>query len=134
MKIELKTIIERYKLDKNELSEKLFPGKKYPGGKLMRVLSGDLELKESQIIVLASIIGCDVGELFTNEGWGSKFHDGRFYFTNGEFVATLNSTTWESTISKDGFLIKEEILTPKMMTLTDYINSLNEIINTKNEE
>lgn len=118
-------------LDKKEVARQLFPNNNFPVRALDRAIKGDYALDANQISKLALLANATIGELFSGESWKSDY-DGRLHtFTNGEFMATLDPTTWMTRVFHNKSLFHETIIHSKEVPLGEYFEKLNQIINTK---
>lgn len=111
------------------LGEYLFPGNKYPYMALKRVIDGESELTESQIKLLSALTGETVEDLFTIKSWKAKAENEIMVFTKGNIRCLLNLNTGETKIFKDETLSFETIILTKGMTLGDFIDRIDGIVN-----
>lgn len=123
--IDLKLIIEATGLDQEMIAEQLFPTNQYPKLALNRVLSGKSLLDASQISKLSSLTGLPINELFSGSSWKTDSRGGKHKFTNGDFVAELDTETWITKIFLSGSLKHESIIHAKNVPLSEYISALN---------
>lgn len=132
MKINLKEIIEQKALNQEELAKQLFPGINYPKLALKRILAGEGNLDEVQVSKLASILGCSIDELYKNRKWKASNSKGVHVFTSGDFKAELvkseSEDSWKTKIYKNDSLFHETILHGKTITLSEYLEEINNII------
>lgn len=106
-----------------EVAEKLWPGHTRPDMALRRIILGDGELKQSQLQALASLIGCDPGDLF-RQGWSHKTEGKVHLFTKGDLSARLDLNTGVSRIFNKGSFIGDIALVKPMTSLREYLTAL----------
>lgn len=128
-KFNLKSAIEHYSPDIDELSKVLFPYIKYPKQAFDRVLRGEANLDTNQVCQLASYLGVMVSDLFTlDEGWHGSY-DKCLTFAKGLYRVNLNYDGAFVSVYKDGKLIHQEVRnTVQSMTITDFIQYINKLI------
>lgn len=131
--INLKKIIQDHGLDESILANELFPGNKYAKKALTRVLKGESELSATQISKLASLMGTDINSLFDTKTWKSKTQKDLITFEKDGYKAELNTKTWTTKVYHDKTLSHEEVLQKSSITLSEYLNFLNNLIIKKDE-
>jgi len=131
--IDLKSIIEAKELDVNVVAQQLFPTNQYARLALNRVMAGKAELDASQISKLALLANMTISDLYNNGGWKADSVDGIHKFTNGDFIAELNTNTWVTKVFHKNSLIHESVIHSKNVPLNEYISTLNNLILNKNE-
>lgn len=125
--IDLKAIIDTNQLDTDVLAVELFPNNKYPKLALGRVLKEEALLDANQISKLAMMLSVDISELYTS-GWKAASKEGIHIITNGVYRAELNTKTGESKIYVKGTLEHTSLLHTAGITLKDYIEQINKIV------
>lgn len=128
-KFNINKIIERYKLDTCELAKVLFPYIKYPKQAFDRVLRGETNLDTAQVENLASYIGVMVYDLYKIGDWRGTSEDSCLTFVKGEYKAKLNYKGAYLTLYKGEQVIKQEISCAANMTVSEFINYINNLIN-----
>ena len=123
--IDLKAIIEVKNLDHETVAKELFPTNQYPKLALNRVLLGKSMLDASQISKLSILTGLPINDLFSGSGWSTQSSGEKHKFTNGEFVAELDTETWITKVFYCGSLKHESIIHSKNVVLSEYIAALN---------
>jgi len=126
--IDLKSIIESSSLSKDIFASILFPDNRHPIAALDRVLKGHSYLNEKQISDLARLTSMDFNSLFTNSNWKEFNVAGLHIFKKGEYVVMLNLNTMQSQISHKDKEISSTILNHKSITLSEYLNFIDNII------
>lgn len=121
-------IIERYKLNTEDLSRVLFPNVKYPKQAFDRVLKGEANLDIDQIEKLATHIGVLVSDLFSMNAWKGSAEDGHLILLKGAYKAKLNYKGVFLSIYKDNELLEQKIANVPDMTMEEFINYLDNVI------
>lgn len=127
-KFNINKIIERYKLDTDELAKVLFPYIKYPKQAFDRVLRGEANLDTSQVENLASYAGVLVCDLYKVEDWKGIVEDTCLTFIKGNYKVKLNYNGAYLTFYKDEQVLKQEISCVYSMTVLDFIKYINNLI------
>jgi len=122
--IDIKAIIEKQGLEMNDVAEQLFPKNKYPRLALNRVIAGDAVLDADQISKLALLADLTIAELY-GANWKAKSSKGLHTFTNGEFKAELDTTSWITKIFHKGSKFHESVIHSKSIPLSEYLDKLN---------
>lgn len=125
-------VIERYKLNTEDLSKVLFPNVKYPRQAFDRVLKGETDLDIGQIEKLASHIGVLVSDLFSVNTWKGSSEDGHLILLKGDYKVKLNYKGIFLSIYKNNELLEQKISNVPDMTMEKFINYIDNII--KNHE
>jgi len=121
-------IIQDNDLPRKEVANKLFPGNKYPGMALKRVIKEGLPLDNFQTEILAGMLGVTASELI-GDNWKAKASkDGVHTFEFGEYTARLNTNNWITQLSHAGKRINEAVVHSKALPLSDYFEQLNKLI------
>lgn len=126
--IDLKGIIEAKGLDTLMVAQQLFPTNQYQRLALNRVMQGKALLDSTQISKLALLAGMSINELYNNGGWAAQSQEGIHNFTNGEFMAQLDTNTWVTKIFHNKSMIHESIIHAKDTPLNQYLEALNNVI------
>lgn len=126
--IDLKTLIDSKGLDINIVAQQLFPTNQYPRLSINRIIAGKAVLDATQISKLALLAGVDIGELYSQNNWDAKSKDGLHTFTNGEYIAELDTKTWMTKIFHNKSMVHESIIHSKDTPLSSYIEALNNVI------
>lgn len=126
--IDVKGIIEAKGLDTQTVAQQLFPTNQYARLALNRVIQGKALLDSTQISKFALLAGMTISELYNNGGWEAKSDAGIHTFTNGEFIAELNTNTWITKIFHNKSMIHESIIHAKDTPLSQYLEALNNVI------
>ena len=127
-KFDLKKVIDKYNLDPTSVASALFPHVQYKKVALNRVLKGEAQLNVEQLTTLAKLAGVLVSDLFTLDNWKSCTQDGHLTFVQGEYTAILNYNGVYLTVFRNKQPIYEELVL-KNMSISEFINYLNQIIN-----
>ncbi len=101
--LNVRAIVEHYKLDKGMIALLLFPDNKFPDSALLRVLNNDAYLNSEQIWTLSNFLGVSIDELYSFSDWQKqppKVTD-VVMFKRGEFSANLSLKNGTLTIYKD---------------------------------
>lgn len=121
-------IIERYRLDQDELARVLYPKAKFPRLALARVMKGEASLDVEQVERLASHLGVFASDLFLP--WKGSEEDGCLTLTKGAWKAKLNYNGVFLTLYKDGEVVEQRISDHAGLTLKKFVESLDETIKT----
>jgi hypothetical protein len=127
-KIDLAKIIEFRKLDPREVATELFPKHKHPMLALNRVLAGDGVLDADQISKFSLFTSIPIAELYVGQEWSSRIEGTTHVLKSGDFTAYLDSKSWTTKLFLHDSLFHEFILHSESITLSDYIQTLNDII------
>lgn len=129
-KFNVQKIIEHYGPNIEELSKVLFPHIKYPKQAFDRVIKGEANLDSVQIAQMASYLGVFVADLFAVDEWKGSW-DERFRcltFVKGLYQVNVNYCGSFITVYKDGKVIHQEIKQANDMTLADFLQYINTLI------
>lgn len=133
--IDLKAIIEAKNLDYKIVAQQLFPTNQYARLALNRVIAGKALLDSTQISKLALLANMTIDELYTNREWKAETTNGIHKFTNGDYIAELNTNTWVTKVFHNTSMIHESVIHAKDTPLNQYLEALNNVIlNTKQNE
>lgn len=124
----INNVIERYKLNTEDLAKVLFPTVKYPKQAFDRVLKGETSLDITQVERLASYIGVLVTDLFSANTWKGSAEDGCLTLLKGEYKAKLNYNGVYLSIYKNNVLIEQKISNVPGMTIQEFIDFLDNLI------
>lgn len=127
-KFDLNKAIEHFQLKPADVAKVLFPSAKYENLALQRVLKGKADLDTKQLYDLASFIGITVADLTTYDNWKGISENGYLVFIRGEYKAKLNYNGVYLTIYKGTQLIAEETGNIGIMTISDFIEHINNLI------
>jgi len=125
--IDLGAIIKAKDLDVATVAQQLFPTNQYSRLALNRVIAGKAELDAVQMRKLASMANMTIDELYNNGGWVANSKDGIHTFTNGEFIAELNTSTWITKVWHNNSMIHESVIHAKDIPLSQYLEALNKV-------
>jgi len=132
--IALDKIIEKKKLDKKDLAQRLFPGNKYASLSLNRVIKGDGFLDSNQISLLSELTNIPINELYENNDWRSESTNGVIVFTSKDYRAELNIKSNLTKVFKNGSLFHESIIHSGSVPLSEYLDKLAEVISEHTKE
>lgn len=124
----INSVIEHYKLNKEDLAKVLFPTVKYPKQALDRILKGESHLDITQVEKLANYIGVLVTDLFSANTWKGSTEDGCLTFLKDQYKAKLSYNGVYLSIYKDNVLIEQKISNMPDMTIQEFINFLDNLI------
>ena len=124
----INSVIEHYKLNTEDLAKVLFPTVKYPKQAFDRVLKGETDLDIKQIETLASHIGVLVTDLFLASTWKGSSEDGCLTILKGDYKVKLNYKGVFVSIYKNNNLIEQKISNVPDMTMSEFINYLDNFI------
>lgn len=124
----ISNVIERYKLNTEDLAEVLFPTVKYPKQAFGRVLKGEANLDIMQVERLASHIGVLVTDLFSANTWKGSSEDGCLVMLKGEYKVKLNYNGVYVSIYKNNNLISQNLSNVPSMTVQEFINYIDNFI------
>ncbi len=122
-------IIERYKLDKEELAKVLFPAVKYPKQAFDRVLKSETNLDTEQLERLAGHIGVLVSDLFAVNTWKGTTENGCLTMIKGEYKVKLNYKGVYISVYKGEQLIHQKLSNVPGMVMSEFVDYLDNIIN-----
>lgn len=125
--IDLKAIIEERQLDVNTVAQQLFPTNQFPRLAINRILAGKAVLDAIQISKLSLLAGIDIGDLY-NDNWVANSKNGIHTFTNGDYIAELDTNTWLTKVFHNKSMIHESIIHSKDVPLRIYLEKLNNVI------
>lgn len=125
---DINRVIERYGLNEEDVADVLFPHVRYKLMALNRIKKGEAFIDTNQLAALADLIGIFIYDLFEYDGWSTNTKDNCVTFSKGTFVAKLNYDNTFLTVY-DGNVVISKMVTCKNMTLDQFYNLLNNIIN-----
>lgn len=132
-KFDISKVIERYKLNSDEVAKVIFPSAKYPKLALDRVIKGEGNLNTEQIEKLANHIGVLIQDLFFIDTWKGSTEDGCLTLLKDAYKVKLNYKGVFLSIYKNNELIEQKISDMSTMTIQEFINFLDTaIINYEN--
>lgn len=126
--IKLREIIEAKGLTFEHVGQKLFPKARFPYMAIKRVMDGKAVLDADQISILSQLTDIPVGYLFSGGEWGASLKGSIITFTSGEYIAELNTQTWQTKIYEKGALFHDVLIHPEGVALSSYLKQINEII------
>lgn len=134
--INLEKIITDHALDVREVGKELFPSAKYPKLALDRILKGEAFLDTNQVSKLSLITGIPIEVLFSGGEWKTQGSENKITFTSEDYKAELDTLTWVTKVYYKGSLFHEEIISQKHIELSEYLETLRNLINkyNKNEQ
>lgn len=127
--INLQKLIDERDIKTTVLAKELFPENKYAPMALKRVIDGYSELSSSQISKLALFLGVSIEDVFENN-WKSSVDERKVIFirTDG-WRAELNTQTMITKVFDKQTLMHEVILNTKTVVLSEYLQTIERIIN-----
>lgn len=127
-KIDLSTIIQRFKLSDSELASVLFPDNRFPNQALRRVLNEGASLSSDQVSELASYLGVPVYELYQCDGWYQvPDESAAISLRKGDLTAVLRNGGSSITIRDEKKAVEQIIALPSALTLEELIRKLDSI-------
>lgn len=132
--ITLDKIIEKKKLDKKDLAQRLFPGNKYASLSLNRVIKGDGFLDSNQISLLSELTNIPINELYENNDWSFESTNGVIVLTSKDYRAELNIKSNLTKVFKNGSIFHESIIHSGSVPLSEYLDKLAEVISEHTKE
>lgn len=129
MKINVDSIIKNAGLELLEVARVLFPAHDHPDRALNRIIKGDGLLDELQVFQLATLIGCEVSELYSGDGWKASFgSDNQHIFRSDTWTAYYNANTGVTQLYGAHGGYRELVMSPSNTTITDYLQTLTELV------
>jgi len=129
--IDVKNLIESAGLTVDYAAKKLFPGNKYPGVAMNRVLLGQTELDASQIAALAEILNVDYNHIFRPFWHGSMPRPGIYVFVKGNCRAVLDVEANRTNIYVGDNNIADYIHKGSLV-VKDYLKNIDTLIESNN--
>lgn len=131
--LDLKRIAETANLKASYLGAHLFPDNKDQAHAVRRVMRGEMLLNSEQIAKLSELLNVPVNVLFYDpKEWEILANTNRkniINFRTHDYFAELNLDTMETTISRNGLVFFEKVLThDRGIGLTDYLSQLTDLI------
>jgi hypothetical protein len=131
MRFNLKKVIDFYKIDTAELSKRMFPEHFHKATAMKRLISGETEMSVKQLEVLADFIGVSESDLLHNDAeWKGGSEDGCLTLLKGPYKVKLNYGGVQLLVYKDSGLIIKMLTGIPDMPMKDFIDYLNNLINT----
>ena len=129
-RLNLKYLIEKYKIDEAELGKVLFPTTKYPEYCFRRILKGEAFLDSIQITILANYLSVPVSELFTVEDteWHGAQEDKRLIFKRGVYKVVVGDNICTLSIWKNDQMIYKSIGDIGLMPVKQFLSEVDSII------
>lgn len=131
-KIDLKRIAKTANLKSSYLGVHLFPNNKDQAHAVRRVIRGEMLLNSEQVAKLAELLNVPIGLLFEDASWHVSAPAGRrniINFRTYDYFAELNTLTMETTLSKNGLVFFEKIITHNRgIGLNEYLAHLTDLI------
>ncbi len=129
MTVDLSNLITTLGLDKKTLARVLFPHTKHPDIVLSRALQKRSKLDEQQLFALATFTGFSIDALYKSAMfWKSVTQNHIIRFTNGQYTALYDTNTGITKILLLGKQIALHTLSSKTTTITEYFQSINQLI------
>jgi hypothetical protein len=130
--LDLKRIMTTANLKPSHVGPRLFPDNRDPAGALRRVMRGEMFLSSEQVAKLSELLNVPIGLLYDDASWHMKAPAGRrniINFRAYDYFAELNTKTMETTISRNGEVFFEKVLThEKSIGLQEYLSQLTDLI------
>jgi hypothetical protein len=123
----LSKVITKTGLSNTEVANHLFPSNRHPYHALNRVINGISKLDVDQAKILAELANISINELYSGV-WKHETVENVHIFKRDNFEARLNTRTWVTTVRKSNSLIHDAILHGGSITLSEYIASIEKII------
>lgn len=129
--LNIEKIIQDSGLDINAVAAELFPKNKYPTLALNRVFANESQLDVDQLAKLAALLGVPTYRLLRDNTWEIK-SKGKdvLEMRMGDYKVLINYKENNSKIFHKGSLFHETLLHKNSIPLSQYISSINQIINT----
>lgn len=130
-KFNINEIVERLSPEEAaQLPKVLFPDVKFPKLAFSRILKGEAHLDTCQVAKLAELLGVPVSDLFRSSGsWRGGSEDGCITLSRGRYRAKLNYGGVYLTLYKDGEVIRQVLSNVPGMTVQEFTEYLNQLIN-----
>ncbi len=131
--IDLKRILTASNLKVSHVAPYIFPDNRDPANAMRRAIRGEMLLNSDQIARLSELLNVPIGLLFYDVSyWGAEANTNRsdiINFRADGYFAELNLSTMTTTLSKNGLLFFEKIIThDKSIGLRDYLSQLTDLI------
>lgn len=131
--LDIEKVLKHYGISQRDAANIMFPKISYPMAALKRVLRGTMQIDCKQIATLADFIGVPVCDLFTlNNDWKGAFNNEGIVLTKGNLRAVLNNSVL--TVFKGNEQIAYEYIQSKIITVSEFINHIEQLIKTNNNE
>jgi len=127
--LQIEHILAARKLDFKYVASQLFPKNRHPKAALQRVVKGQGTLTAEQLSKLAAMADVNVQELFAVNWSIAPVQEAyTLTFTRGRYTAHLNLAGGRTRILDGETLIHETLLHSTSITLTEYIEAINELL------
>lgn len=130
--LDLSRIMATANLKASYIGAHLFPDNRDPSKAVRRVMNGKSFLNSDQVAKLSELLNVPIGLLFDDAAWDMTAPAGRrniLNFRSYDYFAELNTETMQTTISKNGLVFFEKILThDRSIGLLDYLSQLTDLI------
>ena len=131
--LDIKKVLEVYKVSAKEAANVMFPNNDYPMNALNRVFRGESQVNCRQAAALAAYIGVPVGDLFRSEGnWKVYFEDYAMVLTRDDIRVVLNN--YVLTVFKGTTQLAHEYVQYNTISVSEFINHIEQLIKTNNNE
>jgi hypothetical protein len=131
--LDLKGIFSHYDLNAGEMADLLFPNNQHKKAALTRALKGEYTLDANQLSRLAAYIGVYTDNLFTPYWISKPAKDHILKFSSGLYWAELDTRDFTTRLFHKKSLFHTVVLAPQVLTLPEYVNKLNSIIENFNQ-
>lgn len=129
MTVDLADLIHKLNLDKKLLAKVLFPKSKRAALSLSRLLTSRTKLNDEQLYRLSTFTGLPVDALYKSSAyWKSITQGSKTRFTNGDYTALYDQETGSVKVLLLNKQIAVHVIAPKIITLTEFLQSINSII------
>lgn len=125
----LNDVIQKYKLDMDDVAEAIFPNIKYKNMALIRVLKGKDFLDTAQMERLADLAGVFVHELYSYDNWKGRTENGLLVLTKGRYTVRINDKTLLSVYDGAKLINPEKEIINTHIKLDELLDLIDEIIN-----
>lgn len=130
--INLSLLIKELNLDQELIAKLLFPSNLHPKLALSRILKGETEMNESQLLSLSSHTGMSIDDLFVRSAWKMESKDYMLIFTFKDSVAKLDTRNFLLTIQVENNTVLEQVILKPQQTVKEFISFLNNKIQENN--
>lgn len=128
-------IFSDFLLDPFEVAMVMFPQNRSPQRALSRVISGDAELTEVQILRLIALTGMSYEKLCRCESWAIDPSRGKsVVFSRGEHTVIFEPATMRLLVFHGNDLGHSEIWAAPTVSVSDLIARIDEIIKSKKDK
>lgn len=130
--LDLKRIMTTANLKASYVGAHLFPNNVDPAHAVRRVMRGETLLNSEQIAKLSELLNVPIGLLFDDASWHMSVKADRrniINFRAYDYFAELNTETMTTTLSRNGLVFFEKIIThDRGIGLTEYLSQLTDLI------